>query len=38
MEDEIVVALDWTPNTNHSGFYVAQVAGLYSSAGLKVTW
>lgn len=30
------VALDWTPNTNHSGFYVAQARGLYDAAGLAV--
>ncbi|CAE7517718.1 thiY [Symbiodinium natans] len=33
MEDEIVVALDWTPNTNHSGFYVAQVKLCSADAG-----
>ena len=33
----VVVALDWTPNTNHIGFYVAQHAGLYEQAGLDVT-
>lgn len=32
----VVLALDWTPNTNHSGFYVAQVKGLYAAAGLEV--
>jgi len=33
---EIVLALDWTPNTNHTGFYVAQAQGLYERAGLSV--
>lgn len=33
---EIVLALDWTPNTNHTGFYVAQAQGLYEQAGLRV--
>lgn len=32
----ITVALDWTPNTNHSGFFVAQADGLYAAAGLTV--
>nr|AHF22067.1 Thi5-like protein [Pyramimonas parkeae] len=34
--DEVVVALDWTPNTNHTGFFVAKAQGLYAAAGLKV--
>lgn len=33
---EITVALDWTPNTNHVGFYVALQQGLYDKAGLRV--
>lgn len=32
----IRVALDWTPNTIHSGLFVAQAKGLYSHAGLDV--
>lgn len=28
------VALDWAPNVNHSGFYVALAKGLYSKHGL----
>lgn len=32
----IRVALDWTPNTIHSGLFIAQARGLYSSAGLDV--
>jgi ABC-type nitrate/sulfonate/bicarbonate transport system substrate-binding protein len=31
------VALDWTANTNHSGFYVAQKKGFYKAEGLAVT-
>lgn len=31
------MALDWTPNTNHVGFYVAQALGFYHEAGLSVT-
>ena len=30
------VALDWTPNTNHTGFYIAKAKGLYKDAGLDV--
>jgi hypothetical protein len=32
----ITVALDWTPNTNHTGFYVARNKGFYKDAGLDV--
>lgn len=34
---EITLCLDWTPNTNHTGFYAAQALGYYEDAGLKVT-
>jgi ABC-type nitrate/sulfonate/bicarbonate transport system substrate-binding protein len=30
------IALDWTPNTIHTGLFIAQHLGLYSSAGLDV--
>jgi len=30
------LALDWTPNTNHSGLYVAQQLGWFAEAGLDV--
>ena len=33
---EITLVLDWTPNTNHTGFYVAQSEGYYEEVGLKV--
>ena len=33
----VTVALDWTPNTNHSGFYVALADGLYADQNLNVT-
>ena len=33
---EITLVLDWTPNTNHTGFYVAQNEGYYDEVGLKV--
>lgn len=32
----IKVVLDWTPNTNHTGLYVAQQEGYYEQEGLKV--
>lgn len=32
----IRVALDWTPNTNHTGIYVAQAEGWFAEAGLDV--
>ena len=33
---EIIVSLDWTPNTNHTGLYVAFANGYYADAGLNV--
>ncbi|WP_308282988.1 ABC transporter substrate-binding protein [Pseudonocardia nigra] len=32
----IRIALDWTPNTNHTGLYVAQQEGYFRDAGLDV--
>ena len=32
----VVVALDWTPNTNHTGFFVAARRGMYAKRGLTV--
>ncbi len=34
---EIVLSLDWTPNTNHTGIYVALAKGYFADAGLNVT-
>lgn len=34
---EITVCLDWTPNTNHTGMFVALDKGYYEEAGLMVT-
>lgn len=34
---EIVLCLDWTPNTNHTGFFVADYLGYYEQEGLSVT-
>ena len=33
---KITVCLDWTPNTNHTGLYVALAKGYYADAGLDV--
>lgn len=33
---EITFVLDWTPNTNHTGLYVAEANGYFEEAGLKV--
>jgi ABC-type nitrate/sulfonate/bicarbonate transport system substrate-binding protein len=33
----VTLILDWTPNTNHTGFYVAQEFGYYDEANLDVT-
>ena len=33
---EVRVVLDWTPNTNHTGLYVAKAKGYYEKAGLDV--
>ncbi|MCC7208074.1 MAG: ABC transporter substrate-binding protein [Anaerolineae bacterium] len=33
----ITIMLDWTPNTNHLGLYVAQARGYYDEASLDVT-
>lgn len=35
-KEKITVVLDWTPNTNHTGLYVAQVNGYFEEAGLEV--
>lgn len=32
----VTVMLDWTPNTNHTGIYVAKAKGWYEEAGLDV--
>lgn len=33
---KVKVALDWTPNTNHTGLYVAKDLGYYAEEGLDV--
>jgi len=34
---KIDIVLDWTPNTNHTGLYVAQAKGYFEEEGLEVT-
>lgn len=34
--EKITFVLDWTPNTNHTGLYVAQEKGYFEEAGLDV--
>lgn len=33
---KVTVTLDWTPNTNHTGLYVAKDKGFYEEVGLDV--
>ena len=33
---KVRLALDWTPNTNHLGFFVAQQKGWYEEAGVEL--
>lgn len=34
--EKITFVLDWTPNTNHTGIYVAQKLGYFEESGLEV--
>ena len=34
--EKVTFVLDWTPNTNHTGLYVAQAKGYFEEAGLEV--
>ena len=34
--EPITIVLDWTPNTNHTGIFVAQAKGYFAEAGLNV--
>lgn len=34
---DITMVLDWTPNTNHTGLYVAKEKGYFKAAGLNVS-
>src|SRR5579859_1782630 len=33
----VKLALDWTPNTNHTGIYVAMEKGYYKQQGIDLT-
>ncbi|HMK98429.1 MAG TPA: ABC transporter substrate-binding protein [Acidimicrobiales bacterium] len=32
----VTLALDWTPNTDHTGFYVAEALGYYQKVGIRL--
>ena len=34
--NKITIVLDWTPNTNHTGIFVAEANGYFKEAGLNV--
>ena len=34
--ETITIVLDWTPNTNHTGIFVAQAKGFFEEAGLNI--
>lgn len=36
-KEKIHIVLDWTPNTNHTGLFVAQEKGFFKDLGLDVT-
>ena len=35
-KEKVRIVLDWTPNTNHTGLYVAAAKGYFEAAGLEV--
>ena len=35
-EEKLTFVLDWTPNTNHTGLYVAEEKGYFKEEGLDV--
>jgi len=35
--DDVTLVLDWTPNTNHTGFYVAMDRGYFEEEGIRLT-
>lgn len=35
--EEVTVVLEWSPNTNHAGVYLAEAEGWYAEAGIDVT-
>lgn len=36
-KEKITLVLDWTPNTNHTGFYVADSLGFYADEGIEIS-
>lgn len=34
--EKVTLMLDWVPNTNHTGFFIAQEKGYFTEAGLQV--
>lgn len=36
-DTDITFVLDWTPNTNHTGIYVADALGYFKEAGINIT-
>ena len=34
--NKVTFVLDWTPNTNHTGLYVAEAMGYFEEAGIEV--
>lgn len=36
VKEKVIVTLDWTPNTNHTGLYIALEKGYYDDEGLDV--
>ena len=37
VQQDVTLMLDWVPNTNHTGIYVAQANGYFGDVGLNVT-
>ena len=35
-QTDVTLVLDWLPNTNHTGFYIAQAKGYFEDEGLNV--
>ena len=35
-KSKVTFVLDWTPNTNHTGLYVAQEKGYFNDEGIEV--
>lgn len=35
-EENVTIVLDWTPNTNHTGIFVAKAKGYFKDAGINI--